>query len=130
MKTALYFAAAGVALLTSLSSCKKDKENPEITINEPANHSEHLWGGEVHIEATFSDDRDLKSYHIYIGTEAGAETPEFTVDFAENISGKSFDFHEHFIVPDSVESVYYLHFSVTDAEDKTTTDKLMLHFME
>jgi len=130
MKSVLCMATIGVALLASLSSCKKDKENPEITINEPANHSEHLWGEEVHVEVTFSDDRDLKSFHIFIATETGAETPEFVVDFAENISGKSYDFHEHFVVPDSVGSVYYLHFSVTDAEDKTTTDKLMLHFME
>ncbi|MBK6952229.1 MAG: DUF4625 domain-containing protein [Crocinitomicaceae bacterium] len=129
MKSILNIAFASTILFTFVS-CKKDKENPTILIAEPINHSEHLWGSEVHIEATFADDRDLKSYHIHMGTEAGDHTPEFNIEFTGDISGKSYDFHEHFMVPDSIEHVYYLHFEVTDAEGKSTEAKLMLHFMQ
>jgi hypothetical protein len=34
------------------------------------------------------------------------------------------------MVPDSIEDVYYLHLEVTDAEGKSTEEKLMLHFMQ
>jgi hypothetical protein len=129
MKTILNIAFAAATILT-LVSCKKDKENPTIVIAEPANHSDHLWGTEVHIEATFEDDQNLKSYHIHIGNEAGAHMSEFEVEFEGDITGKTYDFHEHFMVPDSIESVYYLHLEVTDAEGKSSEEKLMLHFME
>ena len=116
-------------LLVVVTSCKKDKESPSIVISEPANHSEHMMGSEIHIEAVFSDDRDLASYKVYIGTEEGALTPEFDVQYNGTISGKVYEFHEYFMVPTSIEMVYYLHFEVTDAEGKSTTEKVMLHFM-
>lgn len=128
MKAIHGFAIAVAAC--ALIACKKDKEAPSITINQPANHSEHTWGSEVHVEVVFSDDRELKSYRIHIGNEAGDPAPEFSVEFTGDLDGTSYDFHEHFVVPDAVESVYYLHFSVTDAEGKSATDKRMLHFME
>lgn len=122
--------AFAVTIILSLVSCKKDKENPTITIAEPINHSHLHWGDEVHIECTFADDRALASYHIHIGTELGTHTPEFDIEFSGDIDGKSYDFHEHFVAPDSIEMVYYLHFEVTDDEGKITTEKVMLHFEE
>lgn len=129
MKKIVKFSIAALAVI-ALVSCKKDKENPTITIAEPADHSEHLWGAEMHVEATFEDDRELKSYHIHIGNETGDHMPEFDVEFEGDISGKSYDFHEHVVVPDSIGAEYYLHFEVTDAEGKSTEQKLMLHFMQ
>lgn len=127
----LYSSAIVLALsLTSLTSCKKDKENPTITINTPSNHQEFTWGTELHIEATFEDDRELASYHVYIGNEAGEHAHEFELEFSGNITGDSFDFHEHYVIPNAIDMVYYLHFVVKDAEGKESTEKLMLHFMQ
>lgn len=129
MKSILKITLAVFAVFI-LVSCKKDKENPTITIVEPMDHEEFAWGDELHVEAIFEDDRELMSYHIHLGNEAGDPAPEFNVDFSGTLSGKSYSFHEHAIVPDSVETIYYLHFEVTDVEGKITTQKLMLHFMQ
>jgi len=128
MKNKIALFAAVLSLL-SLTACKKDKENPTIIIAEPINHSEHSIGSELHIEVSFEDDRELKSYHIHIGNEAGDHMPEFDLKFEGDITGKTYDFHEHFVIPTGISSVYYLHFEVTNAEGKSSTDKVMLHFM-
>lgn len=129
MKNKIMFIALAIVVALTMTSCKKDKENPTITINLPVNHSNHTKGAEIHIEASFTDDRELKSYHIHIGTESGEHTPEFDVEFEGDLSGKIFDFHEHFHSPTTIGSVYYLHFEVMDAEGKSANEKVMLHFM-
>ncbi|WP_027420705.1 DUF4625 domain-containing protein [Crocinitomix catalasitica] len=115
--------------LMGLTSCKKDKEVPTITVNEPADHTELMWGDQLHIEATFEDDRELESYRVYLGNQLGVKSTDFDIDFTGTISGTSYDFHDHVMVPDSVGMVYYLHFEVSDAEGKTTSASHMLHFM-
>lgn len=119
-----------IALIAvTIISCKKDKENPTITIGEPSNHSEHTYGSELHLEATFEDDRELKSYHIYAGDAAGNHATDFDLMFSGDISGKSYDFHEHADIPSGIGSVYYLYFEVVDADDKKTTEQVMIHLI-
>lgn len=126
MKTTVILAIATFSFLTT--SCKKDKENPTITVNEPEMHTHFNWGEEVHIEATFSDDRGLKNYTVMIGDEAG--TMDETINFMETGTTEelSFEFHEHLVVPNDAPMMAWIHFTVTDAEDKVTTLKWMIHF--
>lgn len=119
-----------MALSITVVSCKKDKEDPTITVTEPTEHSHFLWGEEVHIHATFEDDRGLKSYEAYMGDEDGNMDMSFGFHFSDDLEGVSYAFHEHFVVPDSAMMMRWVHLSVTDAEDKTATQKWMLHFDE
>ena len=112
-----------------LFSCNKDKEDPTITIAQPTDHSNHTKGEMLHIEATFEDDQDLSSYSIHIGDENGNHAADFDFHSHGSISGKSHEFHEHTMIPDTIGMVYYLHFEVTDAEGKKSTASHMMHFM-
>lgn len=116
-----------IAVFT-LSSCKKDEMNPVISITSPENQSEIHWGSLIDVNASFSDDRELASYHIHIGNEEGEHVHDFPWEAEENISGKEYAYQGQISIPDSIEAIYYLHFEVTDAEGKTSTDKLMLQF--
>jgi len=122
------------SLLLSFSSCKKDKtedkEDPTISISSPANHSTHQKGSSIHVHADFADDIDLASYHVHMSDNAAGSSHSSLFDFHESssISGKSYEFHTDLTVPDSTLTVHWLHFEVIDAEGKTTTNKVMLHF--
>lgn len=119
---------AAMALTTT--SCKKDKEDPTITVNTPAEHSHHSWGATVHVEATFADDQGLKNYTVMIGDADGNHNHDFDFMKSGEISGASYDFHDHFDVPTDAPMMAWVHFTVTDQEDKTATMKWMLHFDE
>lgn len=129
MKNRIVFVALAIVSI-GLTSCKKDKEDPTISITTPAEHSTHNWGDEVHINATFADDRGLKSYEVMVGDEAGMHDHMFDFHKSGTAEGLSYDFHEHFMVPDSAMMMRWVHFTVTDAEDKTASQKWMLHFEE
>lgn len=117
-----------VTLAIGTTSCKKDKEAPTIIINEPAQHTHFNWGDEVHLEATFADDRGLNDYTVMLGNEAG--TMDTTINFikAGTTSEVTYEFHEYFVVPTGAPMMAWVHFTVTDAEEKTSTLKWMLHF--
>jgi len=121
-----------IVLIASISmmACKKDKENPTIMVLEPLAGAECTWGSELHAECIFKDDRELASYHVFVGDEVGVVVPAFLFDYSGTTSGSSFTFHEHMIIPDSCETMYYLHFEITDAKDKTTSDKIMFYCMQ
>ena len=118
-----------IALISfTLTSCKKDKESPVITITSPAAHAEFHEGDTIHVDGVFTDDMDLASYSVEVGDESGGHIHEFHHSDAGNISGKSYNYHSMVTVPDSLSiSMFYLHFSVSDAEGNTATSKVMLH---
>ncbi|NOQ75008.1 MAG: DUF4625 domain-containing protein [Crocinitomix sp.] len=116
------------ALSFTSTSCKKDKEDPTITVSTPAQHSHFNWGDEVHIEADFADDRGLKDYAVMMVDADGNHLS--TIDFMKTgtTSELTYEFHEHFVVPDSAPMMAWVQFTVTDAEDKAATLEWMLHF--
>jgi len=125
------FMFATIALLsTSILSCKKDKENPVITVSTPDNHTGFKWGDQVHVEAMFTDDRELKSYKVFVGDADGNHDHDISFMEEGTATEESYEFHEHFMVPDSAPGMAYIYFEVTDAEDKMTTEQIMLHFEE
>lgn len=129
MKTKLFI--IGLVTVAAIStSCKKDKQDPTIEVTTPDEHSEHTWGSEVHINANFEDDQGLKSYTVMVTDADGNHDHAFDFMKTGDISGVSYTFHEHFVVPDSAEHMRWINFSVTDAEDKTATATWMLHFSE
>lgn len=130
MKTKSIFAIATMALAVSFTSCKKDKEDPTITVTSPEEHKEHSMGTEVHVEATFTDDRDLKHYHVTVVDAAtgGDHIHGFGFMDEGDISGTSYDYHGHFDVPAEAPMMAWISFEVEDAEGKTTTLTWMQHF--
>ncbi|MFD1551662.1 hypothetical protein DNU06_02835 [Putridiphycobacter roseus] len=125
------FMFATIALLsTSIVSCNKDKENPTIVVSTPENHTTFKWGEEVHVEATFTDDTELKSYKVFVGDADGNHNHDIGFMEEGTTTETSYEFHEHFMIPDSVASMAYIYFEVTDAEEKTTTEQVMIHFEE
>ncbi|MFT5821382.1 MAG: hypothetical protein ACI8ZM_002635 [Crocinitomix sp.] len=116
------------ALSFTITSCKKDKENPTITVTIPAQHTHFNWGDEVHIEANFADDRGLKDYTVMLVDADGNHQHEFDFMKTGTTSELSFDFHDHFIVPNDAPLMAWVKFTVTDADDKTGTLTWMLHF--
>ncbi len=129
MKLMTFFAAIALVAAT-FTSCKKDKENPVITITSPDEHSDYKWGDKVHMDADITDDRNLKHLHAFVGDADGNHMHNFDLMVSEDISGESYHFHEHFVVPDSAPAVAWVYFEVKDAEDKLTEMKWMLHFEE
>lgn len=119
-----------LTLLIGFTSCKKDKEDPTITVSSPANHSDLKWGETVHIEATFEDDRALKNYTVMVGDEDGNHNEAINFMETGTTDESSFEFHEHFTVPEEAPMMAWIHFTVIDAEDKSATTKIMLHFEE
>lgn len=126
----IIFSILLLASVSVITSCKKDKEDPTIVVAEPEDHSEFHWGEEIHAEAAFGDDRELSSYRVYVGTSDGSVASELNADFSGSISGSSYDFHEHVMIPDSVTGMFYVYFKVTDAEDKSATAQRMIHIMQ
>ena len=114
----------------SFTSCNKDKENPVIEISTPAEHSDHKWGNAVHVTAKFTDDKGLKSYTVMVGDEMGMHDHQFNYMKTGDISDVSYEFHDHFMVPDSCEMMRWIHFTVTDEDGKSTEKKWMVHFEE
>ena len=113
-----------------LSGCKKDKEDPTITVTTPAEHAEFNKSDVVHLEVTFADDRDLASFTMMVGDMDGEHIDNFHLDDSGDLTGSSYDYHKMITIPDSVlVSMFYLHFTVTDAEGKTASKKHMLHIM-
>ena len=114
----------------SFISCNKDKEAPTITVSTPTEHSHYLWGAAVHFEAEITDDQGLKSYTAMMVDADGNHEP--TIDFMESgeISGTSYELHEHFMVPNEAPMMAWLQITAVDMEDKTTEIKWMLHFDE
>ena len=128
MKTIKSLFAISIVSILALTSCKKDKEDPTITITTPAEHSEHALGSMIHVEGTFEDDRDLKSYTMMVGDVNGEHIHGFHHDESSDISGKSYHYHSMVTMPDSLSvMMFYLHFTVTDAKGKTASVKHMLH---
>ncbi len=120
----ILFAIAAIAF----TGCKKDKEDPTIKVNKPAEHSEFNLGDEVHIEVIFADDRELASYTFMIGDEDGGHIHGFHHDDDGTLKGTEHEYHTMVTVPDSLAvTVFYLHFTVTDAEGKKASKKHMLH---
>lgn len=115
--------------ILSLTSCKKDKENPVITVNSPENHSDQMLGGTMSVNAIFTDDIELSEYHVHIGDIDGNHVMEFMYEDHSSITGSSHEFTDVINIPDSIGMVYYLHFEVTDTEGKETNERIMLHFM-
>lgn len=79
-----------------ISSCKKeekDTEKPTLTIFEPT--ANDTVSGEVHVELTASDNKELKEISFRITNTLGEEV----YNKAQPIPGlSSFNFHEHYDV--------------------------------
>ena len=127
MKT-IYITSIIAMVAVGFTSCKKDKEDPVITVNTPANHSHFSWGETINATATFSDDRELANYHIHIADADGNHVSIWDYEDEADISGKTYEWSGSTTVPDSVPDMLYLDFMVTDAESKVTESSIMLHF--
>ena len=118
--------------VVTLVGCNKDEESPSITVNSPDEH--HTFtaydnGTSFTVDATFADDQDLATYSVEIGDADGNHIHEFHNDDSGTISGTSYNYTNTIDVPDSLSlSMFYLHFTVTDAMGKSTTLKWMLHY--
>lgn len=117
-----------LVVAATLVSCKKDKENPTIFIESPENHKTYHSGDMIHANGTFSDDRGLKEYSIYVGDVNGEHNHAWHFMEQGSIDGDNFQWEGHLTVPDSMPEVLFLHFEVTDLENKTASDKIMMHF--
>ncbi|NQY08821.1 MAG: DUF4625 domain-containing protein [Flavobacteriales bacterium] len=130
MRTHKIIALAMLVMASTIVGCNKDEEDPTITISAPNEHTHYVPDESFKVTATFADDQDLASYEVMIGDIDGEHVEGFHQDFTDNISGMSHSFSETITVPDTLPGVmmFYLHFKVTDAEGKTASDKLMLHY--
>lgn len=130
MQVKSYFIAVLVLSSTLfLASCGKDDEAPKISVSSPANHSEYHLGADITVTATFTDDTDLASYKTMIGDEAGEHTHAFHFEDEGEIEGTEHKYSKTISIPtEGLETVYYLHFMVKDAEGNEATEKVMLHF--
>lgn len=118
---------AAVALAT-FSGCNKDKEDPTITLNTPAEHTHFDRGTMMHLEMQFADDQELKSYDVEMANQDGSHNHEFHHSDDGTIDGTEYDFHTMIEVPATAPDMLWLHVTVTDAEGKETSDSFMYHF--
>lgn len=115
----------------SLLSCQKDDEAPVINIEAPTNPAELTRGQEVHAEFMFTDNEALASYYIHVSNEDGSHNHDFEFEKEGKISGLSYEFHEHFDVPDSIAfGHYHLNIEVIDLEGNIAYKVIELHIEE
>ena len=124
----IQFIAVAILAAATLTSCKKDKENPTILITSPANHAHFESGDHIEASATFEDDQALKSYHVHVGDEEGNHSHDWSYSDEGELTGTSFEWKDDLHPPDSLPMMLYLHFEVSDEEGKVTNDKVMMHF--
>ncbi len=120
MKTiySLFLAAFAVFFI----SCEEeagDNTKPELMIMEPADDDTLAIGGDVHFEAEFSDDVELRSYKIEIHSAEGHEHKstlgdEFSYSHSWDLEAGVKESHQHhheIVIPEGVEEGKY-HFMV------------------
>jgi hypothetical protein len=124
----------GLIALASLSftSCSEDEvldqAAPTITITSPENHEHFDMGMSFVVDATFEDDLELASFHVHLGDQEGNHTHDLEYEVSGNLTGTSYHLVDTVQIPDSLGMMYWLHFDVTDAESKTSSEMVMLHF--
>lgn len=120
MKTTFSLFLAAIALF--LISCEEeagDNTKPQIILIEPANDDTLAIGEDIHFEADFSDDVELRSYKIDIHSAEGHEHKstlegEFSYSHSwELVSGikETHQHHHEILIPEGVEEGKY-HFMV------------------
>lgn len=119
-----------MALGLTITSCTNDTEAPSVNFISPANHSNHEMGDELHIKAIFTDNEALASYKLYMGDEEGNPTHDFHFEEEQSIEGTSHEIHTHTDIPSDLAEIYYLHYTVEDAEGNSVSEKIMLHLKE
>lgn len=114
----LFTGALALLFITNLSSCKKDdpdKTPPTIiAVAEPVADEEFLSGGEIHVEATASDDRDLSQVKIDIHSDDDGHSHGkvhsssfFEVIKIVSVSGVLASFHEDIPIPSTAKAAKY-----------------------
>lgn len=112
-------------------SCNKDNDQdtikPIINLEAPAKDATFNPGGEIHFEAEFSDNEELKSYKIDIHDASShshsksSTTWSFQKEF--DLSGKrNHHAHEHFDIPSDCKAGEY-HF-VVYCTDKSGNEQI------
>lgn len=120
-----------LGLATVMASCKKDEEAPTIEVLAPSDPAELTPGTDVHTEIEFTDNEALASYKVYITNEDGSHNHDFDFENEGKISGTSYEFHEHFDVPEDIEvGHYHLEIEVEDQEGNSNAKTIELHVEE
>ena len=117
-----------------LSCSKKDKENPSISVAMPTNHSYHMTGEHFMVQAYFSDNEQLNSFHIFLnennnGTGSSEEVFEF--DTTGTFTAPMDTIMLHIMVPanaDTINSYNLMIAAMDEAGNAADTVDLMLHF--
>ncbi|MBN1989963.1 MAG: DUF4625 domain-containing protein [Bacteroidales bacterium] len=116
------FAILTVALFATalFSACEKDgdTQKPTITIIEPTSGTALIAGDEIHFEADFSDNQELKSYKIDIHSAEDGHTHTKSIaaeDHASWALQKSWSFeagqknahihHHEIVIPTTIDGV-------------------------
>lgn len=150
MKTKLVYLFSITASLF-LASCSEDDDAivdtqaPEISIVEPHDEEEIAPGGEVHIDALFTDNVELASYKIEIHNafddhthsvlkQTAQDNPWSYSEIFEIPAGRtSFEAHDHIPVPAEIngqpisEGHYHFGIYVTDTAGNESQAFLELH---
>lgn len=121
-----------LALAFTLFSCKKeDTAAPTISnvlVNEASSDIEIAAGTEVHFDATFADNEDLKEFKLDVHNNfdlhdhGKTANVRFSHQQIFSISGKSSTVHEHFDVPsDASAGPYHFILKALDQEGNEST---------
>jgi len=122
MKTKSLFAALLLlGVITTFSSCKKDDEAPEITIENPADGTVLSPGDALEIDLEFTDNEELKEAKVDIheagGHSHGKFSSEFDYEEIIELSGSSSHKHVHVNIPTDAElGEYHIEVTCTDKE--------------
>jgi hypothetical protein len=111
------------ATMLSCSKDKADNEKPEIELISPKIGDEFHMGDNIHFEANFSDNIELKEFKIDIHFDDGHdhksmhEGDEWDYNYIGELSGKNRSIHLDIDIPDGIHHGDY-HFLVfcTDTE--------------
>lgn len=114
------FLASAVALI-AFTSCSKDSEAPEITINNPAHESVYSAGDAVAIQISVTDNEELKQlyvdFHIADGHTHKKAAAPFDFEWITNLSGTAASVDTTITLPADVElGAYHLVAKCTDVE--------------
>lgn len=95
----LFVAALFLTACSSDDDATPDTDKPAITIIEPHNEDEFAPGGEIHFEALFTDNVELRSYKIEIHDDFDGHDHATTKSSQETNEMNPWSFDETFTIP-------------------------------
>lgn len=114
-----YFAVLAIAALVFVS-CKKDKEAPVITFEEPAETDMFSVGDTIHFHGMVSDNEGMHEVHVTLVNTSDNDAELWST--GGHVHDNPYHYEGDYVVTVAAGSVLELHVEATDENGNTTEE--------